>query len=230
VGRTTLKSEVEAGLRAAILAGQFEPGQRLKLAEVSAAYGVSLPVVREALARLSAQGLVFAEPQLGFRVTELSPSDLEDLTRVRIDIETLVLRRALAEADVAWEGRVIAAHHALSRAATGAAADIRTDDRWATAHAAFHNAIIGGCDSLRLQEIASSLRESAELYQRWSHPLDSTRDVAAEHLALLEAVLDRDETRAVQLLTQHIQRTSDVLLTTLVHSDADYVEPSQRAL
>ena len=62
--------------------------------------------------------------------------------------------------------------------------------------------------------MASSLRDSAELYRRWSKRLgdDAGRDIPSEHREILAAVLDRDADQAVALLTAHIGRTTNVLV------------------
>lgn len=220
---TTLNERVTAELREQILAGQLVQGQRLRLAELGSRFGVSLSVVREALTRLTEQGLVRSEPQLGFQVTPISVEDLSDLTWVRIQVEGLTVRHAIGSAGLGWEAAVVAAHHVLDRTPQMSGTDpVRMSDEWAAAHRAFHQAILDGCDSRRLREIASSLRDAAELYQRWSRTLgkDETRDVAAEHRELLSAVVERDADRGAGVLAAHIQRTTDALLLHLLDSSA----------
>jgi len=211
----TLNGEVSNKVRSDILAGYLRPGTRLQPAELAQKYSVSLTVVREALARLAERELVEWVPQTGFRVASLSRGDLSDLTDVRLDIETLAVRYAIQRGDLAWEARVLAAHHTLDRTPQFDPRDShRVTEEWAKAHADFHYACLEGCNSKRLMEISSQLRDGAELYRRWSHSLgdDSTRDVPAEHRALLRALMDRDEVAAVEVLRQHISLTTDVLL------------------
>lgn len=215
---TRLPSKGEAiyqRLRADVLAGRLEPGRRLRYTELCGRYETSMAVLRESMLRLTEQGLVRAEPQLGFQVVSLSPTDLRELTDARIEIETLVLRRAIAEGDVSWEARAIAAHHELARAPKLAKDDPqRLSDKWAHAHSAFHPALLDGCANRRLKAIANALRDSAELTRRWSIPpnQEEGRDTAAEHAAILDATISRDAALAVTLLTEHIQRTTDILL------------------
>jgi DNA-binding GntR family transcriptional regulator len=59
------------------------------------------------------------------------------------------------------------------------------------------------------------MRASSELCRRWSVPLggESSRDIPGEHAGILEATIAHDTTRAVDLLTAHIQRATDILLT-----------------
>ena len=91
----------------------------------------------------------------------------------------------------------------------------RLSDAWVTAHEHFHAALLDGCANQRLKSVAATLRASAELYRRWSVPLggESGRDVSGEHAGILEAAVARDTPRAVDLLTAHIRRTTDILLT-----------------
>ena len=202
-------------LRADILAGRLHPGARLRYAELCDRYETSTGVLREAMLRLSEQGLVKGEPQQGFQVVDLSIEDLRDLTGARVVLESLALRSALADGDIEWESRILASHHRLSRTAQYDADDPdRLSDEWVAEHAEFHRALLDGCTNRRIKEVASSLRDSAELYRRWSLPLGkgADRDVAAEHDELLQAVLDRDTDRAVQSLTNHITATSNILL------------------
>jgi len=67
VPKATRTGEVYEALRADILNTQIEPGRRLKIADLSNRFGVSLSVVREALTRLGEQGLVVANPHVPLR-------------------------------------------------------------------------------------------------------------------------------------------------------------------
>jgi DNA-binding GntR family transcriptional regulator len=213
---STNVDRVLAEIRSDILAGRSRPGTRLRLTGLTQRHACSMGVLREALSRLVSQGLVEAEPQHGFRVMSISPSDLCDLTGARKAIETLVVREAVAHGSLAWEGELLAAHHALSRTTQMAADDPdRLSEDWTKAHAAFHNALLDGCPNPRLRAIARSLRDSAELYRQWSVPLGhgEDRDIGREHEALLQAALDRDADMAATILASHIQRTTHDLVT-----------------
>ncbi|MCU1622475.1 MAG: GntR family transcriptional regulator [Frankiales bacterium] len=202
-------------LRADILGGLLTPGQKLPFALLCKQYNASVGVIREALTRLAEQGLVQAEPQLGFRVVSISPSDLEDLTDARIAIESLVLSYAIRTADVEWESRVLAAHHRLTRTPKiGGENKQSLSESWAQAHRDFHSTLLSGCPNRRLESIAQGLRDSAELYRRWSRSIahDDARDIDGEHAELLSAVLAHDEVRAKACMSEHIAHTTRVVL------------------
>jgi DNA-binding GntR family transcriptional regulator len=207
-------------MRSDILAGRVAPGSRLRYAELCERYQTSPGVLREAMLRLSEQGLVKGEPQQGFQVVDLTIEDLKDLTEARIVVESLTLRYAIADGDVEWESMVIAAHHRLSRTPMADPEDAdRLADEWVAEHASFHEALLSGCANRRMKEIASSLRDTAELYRRWSLPLGkrTERHVDDEHDALLAASLARDADRAVELLSEHVRRTSNILIDSSEH-------------
>jgi DNA-binding GntR family transcriptional regulator len=212
-GAPTRTEKVYSTLRADILAGRQLPGSRLPFAELSARYQASMGVMREALTRLAAEGLVDAEPQHGFRVMPLSRSDLEHLTETRCLVEAAVIRQSTEHGDVAWESEVLAAHHRLQRTPQAAQDDpARLSEDWALAHRDFHHALSSSCPNPRLLGLAASLRDAAELYRRWSVPLGhERRDVAGEHRGLLDAVLAHDADAAADLLEQHIRHTTAVL-------------------
>src|SRR5216684_2503910 len=109
----SLTSAVQERLRADILATRLLPGQKLHIAGLAKQFSVSLAAVREALSRLVADGLVQASDQRGFRVSPVSSADLEDVTRTRIDIESLALRRSIERGDQAWLGSVESSFAAL---------------------------------------------------------------------------------------------------------------------
>ncbi len=203
-------------LRGDILAGRHRPGERLPYTDLCHRYATSTGVLREALLRLVEQGLVVSEAQHGFRVVPLSAADLRELTEARYELEALTLRLAVTEGDVTWESRLIAAHHLLVRSPQLDPDDpARLSDVWMIAHDKFHAALLDGCANQRLKAVTATMRASAELYRRWSVPLgrESGRDIPGEHAGILEAAVARDTPRAVALLTAHIRRTTDILLT-----------------
>jgi DNA-binding GntR family transcriptional regulator len=161
---------------------------------------------------LGEQGLVVATPQRGFSVLELSVEDLDDLTNVRIQIESMALRNSVAHGGVAWESQVVAAHHRLER--TEIYLDpAHVNPEWLDAHRAYHAALVAGGTSKRLRTIAGALRDNAELYRMWSRTWahDVHRDLAAEHRSIMTAAFSADEEAAATALTQHIARTTAAL-------------------
>ncbi|WP_332773350.1 GntR family transcriptional regulator [Phenylobacterium sp.] len=208
---SSLTHEVYERLRSDLLAGRFHPGDRLRISELCNAMGVSLGAVREALSRLTSEGLVVLEPQRGFSVAPISQRELLDLTQVRADIEGQCLRRAIAAGDVAWEAQIVAAFHAWSK--TWQATPRDGDDEAGRTHAAFHRALLSGCDSPWLLKLRDLLFAQSERYRRLSKPLDgANRDLLAEHRDLMEATLARDADRATTLLAEHFAATARILV------------------
>ncbi len=201
-------------LRADLLACRLRPGARLKIGELCQTLSVSLSAVREALSRLTAEGLVVAEPQRGFRVAPISAEELRDLTEVRTQIEGLCLERAIAVGDVGWESQLVAAFHRLSRTPVREPDDPqRMNEAWSAAHAAYHAALVGACDSPWLLRLRGILYAQSERYRRLSVPLaEIARDLNREHQDIMEAALARDAERAKTLLAQHLELTTRALL------------------
>jgi DNA-binding GntR family transcriptional regulator len=214
-------------LRADILSCRLPPGSKLKIQELCTRYAVGLGAIREALSRLTSEGLVIAEPQRGFKAAPISPEDLTDLTKVRIEIDSLCLRKAIEQGDVAWESRLVAAFHRLSRTPERVAGDpTRSSEEWAEAHAGFHTALVEGCESLWLMRLHNQLYDQSERYRRLSVSVaPKKRNIGDEHQKIMDAVLARDADKAVKLLAQHLGATTAILL----GADLDELPQKKRA-
>jgi len=210
----TLSDDIYQRMRADILGGRLMVGQRLKLAAMATDYGVSLNIVREGLSRLASEKLVRTQPQQGFAVTAMTASELNDLTLVRVALETLALKRSIELGGVDWEARLLAAHHRLAHTPihSNEQPDMR-NEAYVEAHSAFHAALIGACESPMLLEMRQSLHDAAELYRRLAYAKRKVhRDPDKEHKKLVDAALARDVERATALLASHYEETTRVCL------------------
>ena len=68
-------------LRADILSCRLLPGSKLKIQELCIRCAVSLGAIREALSRLTSEGLVVARPQRGFKAAPISPATTTSLRK-----------------------------------------------------------------------------------------------------------------------------------------------------
>jgi DNA-binding GntR family transcriptional regulator len=203
----TRGGEVYDVLRAELLNGVLNPGEKLRMVELATRFSVSQSVIREALTRLAEQGLVVATPQRGFRVRQLSVEDVIGLTESREEIESVALRLAIERGDVRWETEIVAAHHLLDRTPV-VDADGQFHEPWTAVHQDFHRALTAGCNNARLQGVVLALRDNSELYRRWWWALADNRherDLRAEHRQLMELTLARDAEGAIEALTNHIK-------------------------
>jgi DNA-binding GntR family transcriptional regulator len=202
-------------LRADILSCKLMPGSKLNIAALVDEFGVSLGAVREALSRLSSEGLVLATARRGFRVSAVSRDELFDLTNTRLDIESLCLNRSIALGDLAWESRIVAAMHTLARLgeAPATGSGLKRADEWMNAHSEFHASLVSACGSTCLLKIRDDLATKSERYVRLSLVLGAeVRDVPDEHKRLAEAVLACDAALAIDRLKTHLMGTANILV------------------
>lgn len=210
----SLTSAVLQKLRADILHCRLMPGQKLLLMPLAKELGVSLAAVREALSRLTAEGLVVAMDQRGFIVSPASISDLVDITEARIDIESAAIRRSISLGDDAWLETVRGAWADLEAVAYPASYEPSAEyDRWSKVHEHFHFALLSACGSAWLVRFRGLLFELSERYRRLSRLTGATgRDVTSEHRAIVEAVLDRDVDAATACIAVHYRKTAEILM------------------
>ena len=200
-------------LREDILLGRLAPSERLRIQALSERYEIGATAIREALSRLTTDGLVQAEDQRGFAVTPVSREELLDLTQTRIRIEQMALRLAVTYGDVEWESQVLSSAHRLSRTETEPRS-AETLTACAALHRQFHEALVAGCGSPWLVRVCRLLYDQSERYRALSvQPARKRkRDVGKEHRDLAEAALARDADALCRLIEAHLRRTSDLIL------------------
>lgn len=212
-GGRTLAGDAYDAIRQSIRSGAFKPGDRLRFADLQALCGMSVTPVREALARLTAEGFTVLDDHRGYSVASLSLMELRDITAARQLCEGEALRLSVLQGDADWEGRVIAAHHLMARIPQ-AREDIPSAMRedWELRHATFHAELISACGSPILLEICEKLFSRADRYRRMSVSLSgAARDVTGEHRRLVELALARDGEGAAAALREHYGLTAAAL-------------------
>lgn len=210
----TLAEDIHQKIRADILCGRLAVGQRLKLADMAADYGVSPNIVREALTVLAGEKLVRTQPQQGFAVISLTADELRDLTNVRIAIEAQALSLSIAKGGVEWEAALLAAHHRLANTPVKLDPEGGTlNEAYVEAHSAFHAALVGACGSPLLLQIRQSLHDSSELYRRLAYlKRRGPKDTGREHKKLVQAALSRDVAKATEVLARHFEETTRICM------------------
>jgi DNA-binding GntR family transcriptional regulator len=195
-----MRGEVASALRAALVAGQMRPGVVYSAPVLAAQFGVSATPVREAMLDLVKEGFVETVPNKGFRVTELSESELDELTEIRrlIEVPTTVavIDKATAE-DLASLGRT-----AGKITAAADQADLIGYVDWDTR---FHLDLLSLAGNSSLVEIVRELRSRSRLFglQRLSDR-GELAEPAGEHLQMLELIVAKDRRGLQELMTAHI--------------------------
>jgi DNA-binding GntR family transcriptional regulator len=198
--RVSLREQVTAALRTALISGQLQPGITYSIPTLAEQLGVSATPVREAMLDFVQQGILVAVPNKGFRVVELSDADLDALTEVRRMLEVPAVERASGTFTPEALGELRErAEQVREAAARGDLVGYLEGDR------EFHRALLAGAGNPRLVDIVDSLRTQSRLYALGELAADGTLVASAEeHLDLLEAVQRGDAAAAADLMGHHL--------------------------
>lgn len=201
VQRNSVRGQILDALRDALVGGELAPGEVYSAPVLGERFGVSATPVREAMQQLAIEGAVEVVPNRGFRVTERSARELGELAEVRALIEVPVMLRLARTVPAArWcELRPLAEASAVAAAAGDLA-------RYAEADRAFHGAVLALSGNQQLVQVADDLHRRSQ-WPLVSGPVHARRaDLvadAAEHMALLEALVARDLGVVQTLVREH---------------------------
>jgi GntR family transcriptional regulator, carbon starvation induced regulator len=208
----TLASAAYGRLRREIIAADIAPGSRLHTRQLCARYDMGLSPIREALSRLSSEGLVRQSDQRGFVVTPLTEADLDALTRTRCWLNETGLRESIAHGDSAWEEQVVVSYYRLSRVPRFSDGGDTRNPPWDAAHQAFHEALVAACRSPWLIGYCEQLFNAFERYRNLSAFTKAARPAHVdEHKAIMEAATARNAEAACQLLRQHFELSAKLV-------------------
>ena len=212
-----LREVVFNTLRAAIIHGEFEPGERLMEVHLAKRLGVSRTPVREAMRMLELEGLVVMIPKKGAEVARITEKDLKDALEIRMAVEELAAELACRRIDD--EGR-----KQLRDASDAFRAAVKSSDLSAIVDAdvAFHNVVYESTHNARLVSISQTLREQVYRYRvEYVKDLDHHNKLVSEHEALTEARLKGDEERALEVTRKHISDQEKIVIANAVKAQKD---------
>lgn len=209
---TTATEAAVRRLKRDIMSGALAPDSQLKMRELKSRYGIGASPMREALAKLAAEGFVHQRAQKGFRVPPVSIEELVDITRTRQIIESEAIRLAIENETYAWEEEIVASFHVLEHAIMLTKAGEKDPDHFEDRHHRFHRALISACPLDSLRSFCDDLYVRKTRYRRLLGGYGFTaKEVIGEHRVLMEAVLARNVSRAQQAIRAHIGITADVI-------------------
>ncbi|MEU4574232.1 GntR family transcriptional regulator [Nonomuraea sp. ATR24] len=204
--RQSLREQVAHALRAALITGEMRPGVVYSAPVLAAQFGVSATPVREAMLDLAKEGLVEAVRNKGFRVTELSERDLDELTEIRRLIEVPTVAR------LADTGRA-ADFERLRPVAEEIVAAAEQGDllAYVDADLRFHLELLALSGNAHLVEVVRDLRTRARLYGLSQLSQRGTlADSAREHVELLDALKGGDVEAVRLIMSEHIQHVRGI--------------------
>ena len=185
-------------LRAAIVSGQFEPGQRITEVGIAALLGVSRTPVREAFLRLTTDGLLRATAG-GIEVVD-PRAELADITLLREAVESVAARLA-AERATAEEITGIA-----DLAAETGRADPRNLACRAALNEQFHLAIAAAAHAPRVERLVRDYRSVFVTPERLARLTGAeTKRLLADHTGIAEAIAARDPDAAEARMRSHLR-------------------------
>jgi DNA-binding GntR family transcriptional regulator len=206
VSRSVLSEQVKDRLLQAILDGRYPPGARIVETRVARELGTSQAPVREALRDLEGLGLVETTAFRGARVRRPTADELLEAFAVRSVLESLAGRLALPrlrDADLEALGGYVSTMQAAAESGDPFAE--------ATADAAFHGRIVEIAGNATLTRVWRTLEPFSRTYITIAAPGADRRQIADEHVPILEALRGRDPDHLADVIRTHFEHAADGL-------------------
>jgi DNA-binding GntR family transcriptional regulator len=215
IQHTTLGDQVYAIIWEQIVSHKLRSGDKISDLRLSEELGVSRTPIREALHRLSQDGIVRSESRRGFFVTTFSSQDVSEVYDIRTALEVLAARLALpqiTDADLDEE------LHAVSEIRGEIVAGVDgAEERWLTRDRAFHRMLAQKARNNRLESILTGLQTQIGVFQVYGIHSSPLRLLSLDHhQRILDALKERDCRAAELAMERHIQEVKEWVLAEFV--------------
>jgi DNA-binding GntR family transcriptional regulator len=202
--RTTTVELVTDAIRQRILSGELAPGEALRQEALADELGVSRVPIREAITRLTGEGLLTVVPHKGAYVCELSIDEVEESFDIRLRLEPWLFSEAIARITEAEIGKAEKLVKEMDKA---------NEAQWGQLNWRFHETLYLPAQRDITLQMLRVLHDRSDRYFRFQVVKVPIREQSHdEHMALVEACRARDAKRGAKLLEQHIRTAAQQIV------------------
>lgn len=199
-GYELLSKKIYRILKSQIIKGVIKPGEKLLENKLAEQMGISRTPVREAIRQLAAEGFVKINPNQGIIVNNISLKDLMEVLQIHSALESLAARllAPLITEDVIKQLETFNKNMEKWVSEKNVAAFATESDK-------FHSTILNACGNSRLVQIRKNLSEQIYRFREISLNIPGRlKSALKEHIAITNALKDKNADRASTLSMQHI--------------------------
>lgn len=213
-------------LRAQIIGCELKPGARLNISSLQSSLSLSQAAVREALSRLTAEGLVEIERHRGFRVAPISATGFRELTEACITVELPLIRSAIAKGDLEWERQIVSAYHRAAQTLQQVVAGDESIDAYSTERQNFYEVLLSPCDNKWLLWSWRLLYAQNMRYRHMYFPLARIElEQLPRHEEIVKAMLERDVAKVEKMATANYEQVMTAIEQAMAAESTSQAQP-----
>lgn len=227
ISKTRISDQVYGYLRGEILSGRLAPGDRINLEALVERLKISKMPVKEAIGRLAAEGLLEVLPQRGTFVSRVDARDLAETYALRIALEVLAGKLAVAQVSKAELTRLRELIAEMETSSSKREAMLYIDKNFA-----FHELIINLSDNRRLIEFYRQLRTPIQMAgvhfgaEDWYERVGQDQK---EHRHIVRALEQRNAAAVEKAITAHLERAQIAMVAHVERSTLSGAVPRAQA-
>jgi DNA-binding GntR family transcriptional regulator len=210
----SLTEQVYETIKHEIISCVFQPGQQIAQRQLAERYNTGITPIREALQKLSQEGLVQSIPRFGYLVMPITLADMGEIFELRSILETSAARLAALRATPEQLEHLseLANYTYIYR-------DRNSYSDFLSVNREFHLAVAEASGNRRLVDtISQCLSELNRVFYLGLDIKDSADEMRMEHQTLFEALKNRDADRAEQVVLAQITRSQQRVFDALLQS------------
>jgi DNA-binding GntR family transcriptional regulator len=183
IDKSSLATRIYAELREGLSIGQFQPGERMSLRQLSESLGTSQTPVREALLQLLAERVLVTGEARSIQVPKLNQRSFIELREIRVALETLIARKATPQVTQDNLGRLEEVHAQLveAKAAGNFKAALKLNQ-------AFHFELYRAAQMPALLSMIENLWVQVGPFLNFLYPGPASNEGQHEHLVIIDAL------------------------------------------
>ena len=201
LNKQTLSEQIYEILRQDILTQKIKCGTKLTLKVLQERFEVSSTPIREALTRLSEEGLMFYYSNIGVRVLEFTSQDLREIFQFMGDLDALAVRYAAEHAKRDTLTDKLRENLEACKKETDTQKLLQLSDE-------FHLLFYEYCDNSRLKNSAERMRSqlSVASYQ-YEQQTDNRSHIHEEHRAIFASFARGEAEEAAAKMKEHLMHS-----------------------
>ena len=202
--KSVATSDIYHTLREMILSFELYPGSRVTETELAEFFGVSRTPVREALMRLEHEGHLTIRSKQGCFIRQIDVEELSEYYRVRIVLEMATVEEACNHMPTSEVEQLVAFWDPARQPEHLSSAAMEENDE------SFHLALALGSKNTILVKYLRDINDHIRVIRRvdFNDP-ERIRRTYQEHYEIAQCILNRDATKARNLMKRHIRRSEE---------------------